>query len=1085
MTSALGSQQDPAWRVGGDEKSREVRLGLVMYGGVSLAIYINGVTQEFFRAVHGRGIYRLIKALTDSDIVVDVISGTSAGGINGIFLSYALCNGKNFCDASNLWRKYGDINKLLREPDGEIPNASSFLDSEGYYQPRLEEMFHDMREYVPETDEDSSSFNELDLFITSTDVDGRVYTQLDDAGHAIDVKDHRTVFYLKHRKGRKEPFNPKPRYLKNPDPKTTHVALAKLSRATSCFPAAFAPVHVAHVAPGDDSADAKLQLWGVMGKETCFLDGGVLDNKPFTYTIKAIFSRTADREVDRKLFYIEPDPEVLQQAERATNPNFVQAVLAALIGIPGYESIAEDLKLLAERNSKLRQYQRLVKQFQPDSAGTGLPGLYVRSRMVFLSERVIEGIFRQDSNTPLRSEDRKRATELARQFDDLSVDPAPLFRDFDVPFRMRRAYRIIYLIYDLLYGEDAGLKAEEAEVCRFLWRALNRQVKLYEILRSAMEALVDEAPIPWQEMEPREIWGLVETIYYRLLSEKAAPALCIREEDLTAFESGERKEWLTQEELQSLNEALGKLADEIVEDVRRGGRAADDSGEERSSMLQRLDGYEERLVKRCVPDASHPIRKAFEEFELLDAHLFPLEMVGNLHEKDIIETIRISPRDAERGFSQSRLSAKVSGDAVFHFGGFFKRSWRSNDILWGRLDGICQLVETLLDRERIMALVASDRWRAGLRGRFFAADGSRNHALDPEKLFPRAGEQTQRAIREWLDQVLSDDAEVRKLAFDEKTFDSMTSLLVEAEQLEALREDMTNVITDAIEEQADWNRFQVQADQERKTRKRKPRKAGAMDGSAEDIAVAPWIFQPSGNWLDPCVATAGAATRMIDAMDSLNAAGGSPARPAETRLGTFFKQSYRVGSEELTRDIPVLVLLEILAKALLVARTCIVGLFGDNAGRIRGNALYRVCIDLPLRAFYSLVKLSLRAPRAGLGVFLGTGALSLFALAVGLFFLKPLIWTHATGLSGVALGVFIIAPVVILLLQMIFLVWGGRWLISKAGVWIFMALLVTTALILGLLWPYRSWNEGEAAGAAAVQPMPATYPHPPVTRRSA
>ena len=67
-----------------DEKSREVRLGLVLYGGVSLAIYMNGVAHEVFRAVKGQGIYKLIKAFTDSDIVVDIISGTSAGGINGI-----------------------------------------------------------------------------------------------------------------------------------------------------------------------------------------------------------------------------------------------------------------------------------------------------------------------------------------------------------------------------------------------------------------------------------------------------------------------------------------------------------------------------------------------------------------------------------------------------------------------------------------------------------------------------------------------------------------------------------------------------------------------------------------------------------------------------------------------------------------------------------------------------------------------------------------------------------------------------------------------------------------------------------------
>jgi hypothetical protein len=59
---------------------REFRLGLVVYGGVSLAVYMNGVCREFYNAVRGRGVYKLIKALTDSDIVVDIISGTSAGG---------------------------------------------------------------------------------------------------------------------------------------------------------------------------------------------------------------------------------------------------------------------------------------------------------------------------------------------------------------------------------------------------------------------------------------------------------------------------------------------------------------------------------------------------------------------------------------------------------------------------------------------------------------------------------------------------------------------------------------------------------------------------------------------------------------------------------------------------------------------------------------------------------------------------------------------------------------------------------------------------------------------------------------------
>src|SRR5688572_25848730 len=99
------------------ERSGEVRVGLVMYGGVSLAIYINGVAHEFFNAVKGLGVYRLVKALTDRDIVVDVISGTSAGGINGILLGYALCTGRDFGSAAALWREHGDIKRLLRDPD--------------------------------------------------------------------------------------------------------------------------------------------------------------------------------------------------------------------------------------------------------------------------------------------------------------------------------------------------------------------------------------------------------------------------------------------------------------------------------------------------------------------------------------------------------------------------------------------------------------------------------------------------------------------------------------------------------------------------------------------------------------------------------------------------------------------------------------------------------------------------------------------------------------------------------------------------------------------------------------------------------
>ena len=80
-----------------EERSREVRLGLVLYGGVALAIYINGVAAEFFRVVRGP---RRLSPAQGADRFRRrgraFVSGTSAGGINGIFLAYALCNDREF-----------------------------------------------------------------------------------------------------------------------------------------------------------------------------------------------------------------------------------------------------------------------------------------------------------------------------------------------------------------------------------------------------------------------------------------------------------------------------------------------------------------------------------------------------------------------------------------------------------------------------------------------------------------------------------------------------------------------------------------------------------------------------------------------------------------------------------------------------------------------------------------------------------------------------------------------------------------------------------------------------------------------------
>jgi patatin-related protein len=380
--------------------SRETRLGLVLYGGVSLAIYMNGICQEFYNAVRGRGIYKLIKALTDSDIVVDIVSGTSAGGVNGVLLSYAIANSNqdaviDFKDFAKLWIENADIEKLLRKPvrGKNKPPFDSVLDGEGFYQAQLEDAFQEEAIRHPEENDWYSEFSELDLFITATDLDGRIKQVPDNTGTIVEIKDHRAVFHLKYRQDQIE-------YIDNPfkPERITRQALAKLCRITSCFPVAFPVVEVKLYPEDENLVDSKLVNWGNLQYRELkcdrqerkddpkkleyslyFVDGGVLSNRPFTSTVQTIYARTAYRPTDRQLFYIDPNPEKFLDntndernskcaASQASWKNPYKVGLASKIDIPNYQSISRDLESIKEGNRKVIRYQLLRKSLEDKNA---------------------------------------------------------------------------------------------------------------------------------------------------------------------------------------------------------------------------------------------------------------------------------------------------------------------------------------------------------------------------------------------------------------------------------------------------------------------------------------------------------------------------------------------------------------------------------------------------------------------------------------------------------------------------------------------------------------------------------------------
>ena len=65
--------------------------------------------------------------------------------------------------------------------------------------------------------------------------------------------------------------------------------------------------------------------------------------------------------VDRKLIYIEPSPEHPEDSPvNPTKPDALANVKAALLDLPAYETIREDLQRRIERNNLINRINRIT-----------------------------------------------------------------------------------------------------------------------------------------------------------------------------------------------------------------------------------------------------------------------------------------------------------------------------------------------------------------------------------------------------------------------------------------------------------------------------------------------------------------------------------------------------------------------------------------------------------------------------------------------------------------------------------------------------------------------------------------------------
>lgn len=393
----------------------EVRLAVVMYGGVSLAIYMNGVAQELYRLVRATAtdpggpssdeptlriadadltgtecVYRQLARMTDTGavgetirrrFVVDVLSGTSAGGINAVYLAKALATGRSIDALTRVWIEEGDVARLLndkRAKEGVEGVTVSDPPASLFNGQRMLALLHDALQKMDDDEADGGPLvDELDLFTTATDLDGfAIPLHLSDG--STHERRHRHTFHFRY-----DPNGHTGLPRNDFGPASTPV-LAFAARCTSSFPIAFEPVQLSQIErvmelPRSEwkdtfqpffpryrtSAGEPLPFESHLVRRA-YADGGYLDNKPFGHAIDALYTRRSDVPTNRKLLYVEPNPSSYSGTKPPeAPPNAIRNALAAY-DLARHEPIVEDIERVIARNRTIDRVQTLTLGIEED-----------------------------------------------------------------------------------------------------------------------------------------------------------------------------------------------------------------------------------------------------------------------------------------------------------------------------------------------------------------------------------------------------------------------------------------------------------------------------------------------------------------------------------------------------------------------------------------------------------------------------------------------------------------------------------------------------------------------------------------------